>query len=151
MNHFKLILTKFVACFVLLYLILGFGYDVAFNNVLLISIALTLISYIGDAFILPRTNNTIATATDFVLAFVVIYFMLDMLTYGGDLLTASLISSAGLTVFEYFFHKWVKSEYNEMETEERPSVNHRNLQTEFSEDNSLDNINDSDTHDEDKT
>ncbi|WP_279401869.1 DUF2512 family protein [Piscibacillus salipiscarius] len=86
MNHMKLLAIKLASCFVLLYLILGFGYDVSFGNVLMISVVLTLVSYLGDAFILPRTNNTVATITDFILAYVVIYFMLDMLTIGGDLL-----------------------------------------------------------------
>lgn len=126
-------MIKLISCFVLLYLILGLGYDVAFGNVLLISLVLTLISYIGDAFILPRTNNTIATASDFVLAYVVIYFMLDMLTYGGDLFMASLISAAGVTIFEYFYHKYVQSEYDEHVEHEHHGTDQYQLQTEFSE------------------
>lgn len=133
MNHTKLLAIKFISCFVLLFLILGFGYDVSFGNVLMISIVLTLVSYLGDAFILPRTSNTVATITDFVLAYVVIYFMLGILTVGGDLFTASLISAAGVTIFEYFFHKQVQSEYNEGEREDHHGVDQYQLQTEFSE------------------
>ncbi|SEQ75623.1 YndM family protein [Piscibacillus halophilus] len=132
MNHTKLLAIKFASCFVLLFLILGFGYDVSFGNVLMISVVLTLVSYMGDAFVLPRTSNTVATVTDFVLAYVVIYFMLSILTVGGNLFAASLISAVAVTIFEYFFHKQVQSEYNEGEREEHRGGDYR-LQTEFSE------------------
>lgn len=93
---------------VLLYVILGLMYDMSFSNVFLISLVLGLASYvIGDLFLLPKTNNTIATLADFGLAFMIIWILGESLTYGESLLLASLISAAGVAVFEYFFHKYV--------------------------------------------
>ncbi|GEL76234.1 YndM family protein [Tenuibacillus multivorans] len=133
LNHFKLLSVKFLVTLVLLYLILGFGYDVAFSNVLMISLAVTLIGYLGDVFILPRTNNTVATVTDFILAYVVVYFMTDMLTVGGDVFTASLISAIGITICEWFYHKYVQNEFKDSGYKEDDRANDYTLQTEFSE------------------
>ncbi|WP_188205950.1 YndM family protein [Alkalibacillus aidingensis] len=139
MNHFKLIITKCIASLILLYAILGFVYDVTFMNVLLITLVLGAISYIiGDLFILLRTNNTVATISDFILSFVVVYFMLSFMIPGGPLFGASLFAAIGVTVFELFFHMFVKSDH-EQEERERPTErdtrkpNNYRLQTEASE------------------
>ncbi len=124
--------VKFFISLALLYVILGIGYDVSFGNVFLITLVLGVLSYIlGDRIILPRTNNTVATISDFVLSFVVIYLMTDALTVGDDVLQATLISSIALTIFEYFFHKYVASNLDDQEstTDMRP----RSIQTESAE------------------
>ncbi len=124
--------VKFFISLALLYVILGIGYDVSFGNVFLITLVLGVLSYIlGDRIILPRTNNTVATISDFVLSFVVIYLMTDALTVGDDVLQATLISSIALTIFEYFFHKYVASNLDDQEstTDMRP----RSVQTESAE------------------
>ncbi|WP_238378817.1 DUF2512 family protein [Halalkalibacillus sediminis] len=99
---------KFIASLALLFLILGVGFDVAFGNVFATTVAVVLVSYfIGDRLILPRTNNTVATASDFVLSFAVVYFMLWMLPTVGNLFTASLVSAVGVIAFEFFFHQMI--------------------------------------------
>ncbi|MBM7553120.1 YndM family protein [Thalassobacillus pellis] len=118
MEHMKLLAIKFVMTLAVLLVILGLGYDMAFRNVFLITVVLGLLSYvIGDRMILPRTNNTMASVADFGLAFVVIYFMGDALTFGGDLFTATIISSAAVTIAEYFFHKKVASTFDDEHVE----------------------------------
>lgn len=108
LKHIRALAVKFLASMVLLYVILGLMYDMSFSNVFLISLVLGLASYvIGDLFLLPKTNNTIATLADFGLAFMIIWVLGESLTYGESLLLASLISAAGVAVFEYFFHKYV--------------------------------------------
>ncbi|PWU66638.1 MULTISPECIES: YndM family protein [Gracilibacillus] len=132
MEHIKMMAVKFFISLALLYVILGIGYDVSFGNVFLITLVLGVLSYIlGDRIILPRTNNTVATISDFVLSFVVIYLMTDALTVGDDVLQATLISSIALTIFEYFFHKYVASNLDDQEstTDMRP----RSIQTESAE------------------
>ncbi|WP_431800968.1 YndM family protein [Halobacillus andaensis] len=110
MKHAKYMAAKFIGCLALLFLILGVGYEMSFGNVFLITLVLGVLSYvIGDMMILPRTSNTVATISDFVLAFVVIYFMSDALTVAGDIFTASLLSAIGVAVFELIFHKYVAS------------------------------------------
>jgi hypothetical protein len=136
MKHLWALVIKFIACFALLFVILGIGFDVSFQNVLLISVILGAVSYVlGDLFILPRTNNTIATIADIGLSFVVIWFILDSFSDNGTrIFWASLISSAGVGLFEYFFHKYMDtSVLNKNEPAERKGNNALQYQTEASE------------------
>jgi len=134
MNHMKQMAVKFLASLGLLYLILGIGYDMSFGNVFLISLVLGILSYIvGDILILPRTNNFVASIADFGLAYIVIYSMSGALTVGGDLFTASLIASVGVTVFEVFFHNYLEAKYGYNEAQREPHANKLNFQTETAE------------------
>lgn len=134
MNHIKALAIKFVSTLVVLFIILGLFYDMAFRNVFWISLVLTVAAYlIGDMLILPRTNNTIATIADFGLAFFVIWLMGDNLTYGASVFTPALITAAGVAIFEYFFHKYVSNRViNETKNETHQARNLR-YQTEASE------------------
>ncbi|MCJ7843143.1 YndM family protein [Lederbergia sp. NSJ-179] len=134
MDHLKAIAIKFIASLALLYVVLGLMYGMAFGNVLLITVTLGVISYlIGDLLILPRTNNSVATAADFGLSLIVIWMMSDALTI-GRVFTMSLIAAVGITIVEYFFHKYMANEVLE-ETKANPSPTPRNAQyqTEASE------------------
>ncbi|WP_079509193.1 YndM family protein [Mesobacillus jeotgali] len=133
MKHLRAIAIKFIASLAVLYIILGGMYDMSFTNVFLISLVLGIASYvIGDLFLLPKTNNTIATLADFGLAFMIIWIVGESLTYGESLLLPSLISAAGIAVFEYFFHKYVSSNVMEEGGEQYQKANYR-YQTEASE------------------
>ncbi|CAM4018184.1 YndM family protein [Mesobacillus thioparans] len=126
MKHLRAIAVKFIASFALLYVILGAMYDMSFTNVLLISLLLSVVSYvIGDLFLLQKTNNTIATLADFALAFMIIWVVGESLTYGESLLLPSLISAAGIAIFEYFFHKYVSGRTLEEGHEEFRAANYR--------------------------
>lgn len=133
MKHLRALAVKFLASLVLLYVILGLMYDMSFTNVFLISLVLGLASYvIGDLFLLPKTNNTIATLADFGLAFMIIWILGESLTYGESLLLASLISAAGIALFEYFFHKYVAGNVLEDGGREYRNTNYQ-YQTEAAE------------------
>jgi hypothetical protein len=71
---------------------------------LVVSVAAYLI---GDMFILPRTNNTVATLADFGLAFAIIWFMSENLTYGDSMLGEAFTSALALGVFEMMFHRYL--------------------------------------------
>ncbi len=134
MDHLKAIVIKFVATFALLYVILGIGYDFSLMSIFWFTVTLGAISYLlGDLLILRRTNNTVASISDFILAYVVLYFMMDAAVIRGDinLFTAALISAVGITVFEYFFHKYVERRINREDMNER--TRRYEYQTEFSE------------------
>lgn len=132
LEHFRAIGIKFLGSLALLYIILGVMYDMSFTNVLLISLILSIASYvIGDLFLLSKTNNTIATLADFGLAFMIIWIVGESLTYGESLLLPSLIAAAGVAVTEYFFHKYVSRSVLE-EGEKYNTANYR-YQTEASE------------------
>ncbi|TFD93642.1 YndM family protein [Jeotgalibacillus sp. R-1-5s-1] len=108
MTHLKLFALKFVATLIVLGIILSAGFDVSFQSVFYITLVLTVVAYlVGDLLILSKTNNSVATFADFILAFAVIYFMTDALTVGDDVLMATAISTVSLVIFEYFFHQSV--------------------------------------------
>ncbi|MFB9972862.1 DUF2512 family protein [Allobacillus sp. SKP2-8] len=131
MNHFSLILSKFVATLVLLYIILGIIFGVNFMSVFWVTLILSIASYlIGDLLILPRTNNMVASVVDFVMSFALIYFLVDAYAFEGNLFTASLLSAIGVTLFEVFFHNSVQTQ---MEEENNVDRRRYNLQTEVSE------------------
>lgn len=135
MDHLKAITIKFLASLALLYMILGMFYGMSFGNVFLITLTLGIVSYIiGDLLILPRTNNSIATAADFGLSLFIIWIMSMALTTGANFFTMSLLAAAGVTVFEYFFHRLMASEVIG-EEENRLNTPPRNIQyqTEASE------------------
>ena len=114
MKHMKNLAIKFISILAVLFIILGIFYDMSFGNVLSISVVLTLASYlIGDLLILRRTNNTMATISDFALAFLVIWLMGENLTYGDSLIMPALIAAAGIALFETFFHKYVSRQIDE--------------------------------------
>jgi hypothetical protein len=108
MKHVRAFAIKFISTLVLLYIILGVFNDVAFRNVFLISLVVSVAAYlIGDMFILPRTNNTIATLADFGLAFAIIWLMSENLTYGDSMLGEAFTSALALGVFEMMFHRYL--------------------------------------------
>ena len=132
MKHMKNLAIKFISILAVLFIILGIFYDMSFGNVLSISVVLTLASYlIGDLLILRRTNNTMATISDFAIAFLVIWLMGENLTYGDSLIMPALIAAAGIALFETFFHKYVARQINEANEQQNSSRNLR-YQTEAS-------------------
>lgn len=133
MNHVKLLAVKCIASLIGLYLILGAGYGISFGNVFLITLILGAGSYIvGDMLILPKTNNYVASIADFGLSYIIIYWMSDALTVGGNLVFTSFIASIGVTVIEFYFHYYVETnlDFNE---EERQKPARLQYQTETAE------------------
>ncbi|KAA6452544.1 YndM family protein [Bacillus atrophaeus] len=109
MKHIIALASKIALTLSLLYVILDRIYHVSFLSVLFITFVLGLISYLtGDMLILPRTSNFIATAADFGLSLIILWVFLINRT-GGDFspFFAALIASLGVSVFEYFFHRYL--------------------------------------------
>ena len=132
MKHMKNLAIKFISILAVLFIILGIFYDMSFGNVLSISVVLTLASYlIGDLLILRKTNNTMATISDFAIAFLVIWLMGENLTYGDSLIMPALIAAAGIALVETFFHKYVARQIQEADEQQNSSRNLR-YQTEAS-------------------
>lgn len=108
MKHVTALAIKFISSLVLLYILLGVIYGLSFTNVFLITMVLGITSYlIGDLLILPRTNNMIATFSDFGLALIVIWVMTANLTTNQNTFAISLISALGIALFELILHKYV--------------------------------------------
>ncbi|MFB3163391.1 YndM family protein [Neobacillus sp. 179-J 1A1 HS] len=134
MKHVKAFAIKFVSSLVLLSLILGLLFDMAFSNIFLITLVLGVAAYlIGDLMILPRTNNTVATIADFGLAFLIIWFMSENLTYGDNHFSMSLIAALGVAIFEYMFHKYVANNVIKNQGGQKQQTGKLQYQTEASE------------------
>jgi uncharacterized BrkB/YihY/UPF0761 family membrane protein len=134
MKHVKALAIKFVSSLVLLSLILGLLFDMAFSNIFLITLVLGVAAYlIGDLMILPRTNNTVATIADFGLAFLIIWFMSENLTYGDNHFSMSLIAALGVAIFEYMFHKYVANNVIKNQGGQKQQTGKLQYQTEASE------------------
>lgn len=134
MKHLKAFLIKFIATFAVLYLILGFGYGMTFREVFMLSAVLGVLAYlIGDLFILPRTNNTVGTIADFLLAWAVIYYFVVRMAPTDNEFTASLIATAGVVIFEIYFHRYVHNHVLPNEVERTGNREHLRYQVETAE------------------
>ncbi|EFV75782.1 hypothetical protein HMPREF1013_03842 [Bacillus sp. 2_A_57_CT2] len=135
MQHFKALALKFLASLVLLYIILGIFFGMSFVNVFIITAILGITAYIlGDMVILPRSSNMIATAADFGLAFLLIWFLSSILTNGDNLIAMSIAAALGVALFEYLFHLYLLRNMTEA-SNEKGTINQGNLRynTEVSE------------------
>lgn len=136
MQHIKALALKFLASLVLLYIILGLFFGMSFVNVFIITAILGITAYIlGDMVILPRSSNMIATAADFGLAFLLIWFLSSILTNGDNLIAMSIAAALGVALFEYLFHLYLLRNMTEA-SNEKGTINQGNLRynTEVSED-----------------
>ncbi|MUG88897.1 DUF2512 family protein [Paenibacillus timonensis] len=78
-----------------------------FISALLTALALSILAYLfGDLFVLPRTNNSIATLVDALLIFVFLWAIAANAEWTlsfGEMLTITLM----VGVFEWFLHGWL--------------------------------------------
>lgn len=127
MNHLKALIIKFLMIAVVLLIILTGIFDVEFGDTLLISAVLTLLAYVlGDLMVFRKTGdrgdrnraghdnsdhtkrNAMATVSDIVLSFLVIWLMGEVLLADTqDLIMASIISALVIGGGEWFFHKYL--------------------------------------------
>lgn len=108
MKHIFALLVKFVMVVVVLEIILNMLTNLTFTDILIISIAVTVIAYvIGDILILAVSNNTVATVADIALALATIYMFNFLWGIREISFSDALISAAIIGVGELFFHKFV--------------------------------------------
>lgn len=117
MRHLLALALKFVMVAAVLLIVLTLLFDVPFVDTLLISLALTALSYaMGDIMIFlnagkpenQSTRNTIATISDFVMAFLAIWLIGWLLTGQNiEMVTPALVSAIVLSAGEWFFHLYV--------------------------------------------
>lgn len=117
MRHLLALALKFVMVAAVLLIVLTLLFDVPFVDTLLISLALTALSYaMGDIMIFlnagkpenQSTRNTIATFSDFIMAFLAIWLIGWLLTGQNiEMVTPALVSALVLSAGEWFFHLYV--------------------------------------------
>ncbi|MGI2327956.1 YndM family protein [Planococcus sp. YIM B11945] len=106
MKHVEAFIMKYAMTFVVLFLVLGIAFGVEIADIALIALAVSVIGFIGDLVIYPRTSNKIAVGGDFVLSFVVIWLLGMALIENPDfsILMAAIYSAVLIAVGEWFFH-----------------------------------------------
>ncbi|MCY8106896.1 YndM family protein [Bacillus mojavensis] len=109
MKHIIALASKTALTLALLYVILDRVYHASFLSVLFIAFFLSFVTYLsGDILILQRTSNVTASLADFGLSLVILWVFLETQTRNGfSPFAAALIASVCLTVFEYFFHRYL--------------------------------------------
>ena len=117
MEHLKAVLIKFVMLTAVLWIVLTVAFDVSFLNTLIVSAVLTAAAYVlGDLLIFRKSGkdqehqkrNLIATFSDTVMAFAVIWLMGEALfSNDTNILSASLISAILIAGGEWYFHKYI--------------------------------------------
>ncbi|PQD94440.1 hypothetical protein CYL18_14605 [Pradoshia eiseniae] len=117
MEHLKALLIKFVMLTAVLWIVLTVAFGVSLLNTLLVSAVLTAAAYVlGDLLIFRKSGkdqehqkrNLIATFSDMVLAFAVIWLMGEALfSNDTNILSASLISAILIAGGEWYFHKYI--------------------------------------------
>ncbi|MFN2745761.1 MULTISPECIES: YndM family protein [Bacillus] len=137
MKHVRALCVKFIVSLVLLYVILTLFFGVPFGDMFVLTLFLGVISYLlGDLLLLPRTGNTTATMGDFGLSLILIWMILAMQDNPpyASLALASIISAIGVTIFEFFFHRYMAANIlDENTNEKRENNGAMNYQTETSE------------------
>ncbi|MER2089739.1 MAG: YndM family protein, partial [Sporosarcina sp.] len=135
MKTITALIIKFIMITAVLWIVLGL-YGVSFGDILLTSVLLTGVSFIGDMYLVPRVKNIAATIADFGLAFVMIwlvgtYFYERPIQLGMAAFLSTIIIAAG----EFIFHKYLQKQIfaDEKVIPEKTSSSYQkdNLQTEF--------------------
>jgi Protein of unknown function (DUF2512) len=91
---------------------IAFSYldDNTIGWILLIGVLGTMVNYaIGDLLVLPNFGNALAVVGDGLMAAILV-FIIDLLTNGFNTSYSNLLIFAAIVmVFEYFFHRYLKS------------------------------------------
>ncbi|QUG43382.1 YndM family protein [Psychrobacillus sp. INOP01] len=153
--YMKAFFMKFIMITAVLWVVLSIFYDVSIPDVLITSVVLSVVGYVGDVFILPKIGNVWAAISDFVIAYLVIFF-LGSYIYEQPLAlgAASFITALLLMVGELFLHQYMHSNIFESRksnpVEKVGYYQRTNLLTEFAEEIDTDSISNQTRKDTDK-
>ncbi|MFD2924540.1 DUF2512 family protein [Halobacillus naozhouensis] len=110
MEHVKALAIKGIMTLIVLYVILSLGFGISFINTLILTVVLGAVSYLlGDLYILPKTNNMIATMADLGVTFIIVWILGTVLTGMGlgTMIWEAAISAVAIAIGEYFFHSYI--------------------------------------------
>lgn len=117
MKHLKALVIKFVMSAVVLGIVLTGIYNYDFSDSLLISLILTVVAYaLGDLLVYRnaaddsdyKKRNIIATISDLILSFLVIWIMgASLFGNTNTIIQGSIVSAIVITIAEWFFHKYL--------------------------------------------
>ena len=106
MKYIEAFFIKFGMVFSVLFIIFGLVYGTEIMDIFLISIVVTVIGFIGDLIIYPRTSNKVATGGDLILVFVLVWLLAIVWIENPDfsIVMASIYSAVIIAAGEWFFH-----------------------------------------------
>lgn len=117
MKHLKALVIKFVMSAVVLGIVLTGIYNYDFIDSMLISVILTVAAYaLGDLLVYRnaaddsdyKKRNIIATISDLILSFLVIWIMgASLFGNNSTIIQGSIVSAIVITIGEWFFHKYL--------------------------------------------
>lgn len=106
MKYLEALLIKFAMVFSVVFIILGLVYGVGIFEISLLSLIVTVIGFVGDLIIYPKTSNKVATGGDFVLVFLIVWLGGLWLIENPDfsLIMPALYTAVLIAAGEWFFH-----------------------------------------------
>lgn len=106
MKYMEALLIKFAMIFSVLFVILGLAYGVELFEIFILSLIITVLGFVGDLIIYPKTSNKVATGGDFVAVFLLVWLLGMWLIENPDfsLVMAALFSAVVVAAGEWFFH-----------------------------------------------
>ena len=106
MKYLEAILIKFGMVFSVLFVVLGIAYGVKVFEIFILSLLITVIGFIGDLIIYPKTSNKVATGGDFILVFLIVWLGGLWLIENPDfsLVMPALYTAILVAAGEWFFH-----------------------------------------------
>ncbi|SOC43529.1 DUF2512 family protein [Ureibacillus acetophenoni] len=109
MQYAKAFLIKLVLTLGVLFIVLGLFFNVSLADIIIISLALAIIAFIGDMVVLPKIGNMIAAAGDLILSFLVVWGLGSYL-FDGDisLMSTALLSSLFVAAGELYYHRYLR-------------------------------------------
>jgi len=120
MKHLTALTIKFVLAAVVSDIILGMYSDLSIRQILLVSLAITAITYpIGDLLILYLFNNTVAAVADAGLCWMILYLSNYMWPDRDVPLLTALAAAAVIGIGEVFLHMYVENNILRRGTEGR--------------------------------
>ena len=109
MKHVYAFIIKYLMVAVVLEVLMYLLTDLSFREILVVSLAVTLVSYlIGDLLILAVSNNFVATLSDMVLAILTIYVFNFVTNFGTVNFIDALVCAVVLAVVEWIFHRYME-------------------------------------------
>ncbi|MEI3614697.1 DUF2512 family protein [Pseudogracilibacillus sp. SO30301A] len=107
MEQLKAFIIKFIGIGVLTFSIFGIFFHATIGRLLLMTLVVSTITFIGDLFILPRINKAVAAIADFA-TFFLLYLLLGNLVVEGNVslilpaFTAAYLGAAAEAVFHIY-------------------------------------------------
>ncbi len=108
MKHFNVLVMKFVATFIIVWISLGLFFEATLAQILSFSLLITVVSYfIGDRILLPRIGNRNSVIADFFTVYLIVWIFGSIFFHNylqvawGSIISATLIAGSEVFVHSY--------------------------------------------------